>query len=92
MNWNTYTGSASTNTGSWSGNTFYANFTFQPRKPPDDEVGPYAVLGVPPNSPPDVVRKAYRDKLKETHPDLGGSDEEVRRVIEAYKKLAGVAA
>jgi DnaJ-class molecular chaperone len=81
----------SSNTGATSatftGATFNWNFG-TPRRPPEDPIGPYAVLGVPPKSPPDVVRKAYRDKLFETHPDHGGSDEAVRRVIEAYKRVS----
>jgi DnaJ-domain-containing protein 1 len=30
---------------------------------------PYAILGVPHGASPDVVTRAYRDRLKEYHPD-----------------------
>lgn len=64
------------------------NFTINYQLPPDDGLaGVYAVLGVPPNSPPDVVRKAYRAKLQEVHPDHGGSEEATRRVIDAYQRI-----
>lgn len=64
------------------------SFTWNVYLPPPDDglAGCFAVLGVPPNSPPDVLRKAYRAKLHETHPDHGGSDEAVRRVVEAYRQ------
>lgn len=85
-----------TTTTSAFGNTATINYvTFNwrfgvPRRPPDDGLaGAYAVLGVPPKSPSDVVRKAYKERLFETHPDHGGSDEAVRRVIEAYRKVEG---
>jgi curved DNA-binding protein CbpA len=56
--------------------------------PEDDGLaGVRAVLGVPPGAPPDAVRRAYRRKLKEVHPDPGGSDEAVRQVVEAYRTL-----
>ena len=88
-----FNSAGTTSTGTTStGNVFFGgNWSFSsPRRPPDDGLaGAYAVLGVPPKSPPDVIRKAYRDKLFETHPDHGGSDKEVRQVIEAYKRLVG---
>lgn len=83
-----YTNTATTGSATATSNTTF-NWNYGVRRsPPDDGLaGACAVLGVPPKSPPDVVRKAYRDKLFETHPDVGGSDEQVRRVIEAYRKL-----
>jgi len=34
------------------------------------------------------IKKRYRELLKKVHPDVGGSDEEVRKVINAYESLA----
>lgn len=89
-----YSNTGNTGTGSFYGNTSasswaYGNVTFTSNLgPPDDGMaGARAVLGVPPGSPPDVIRKAYRAKLMETHPDHGGNEEAVRRVIDAYRKL-----
>lgn len=58
-----------------------------PRPPEDPDAGALAILGIPPGLPPDAIRKAFREKLKTSHPDLGGSDEEARRVIDAYRRL-----
>lgn len=77
-NTTTFTGTSGNNA------TFY--FT-NVRRPDDGLAGACAILDVPPGSPPDVIRKAYRSKLKETHPDHGGSEEAVRRVIDAYRRL-----
>jgi hypothetical protein len=46
-----------------------------------------AVLGVDPDAPPETVRAAYRDRVKEVHPDCGGSEEAFRRVRWAYELL-----
>ena len=50
----------------------------------------YSVLGVGRNATLDDIRRAYRQKLRETHPDHGGSSEMFMRVQEAGKAL-GVA-
>lgn len=79
----------STNTGSSTGNRWTTfNFTIVVEPPDDGLAGCYATLGIPPGSPPDAIRKAYRDKLKATHPDHGGSGDAVRKVIDAYRRLA----
>jgi DnaJ-domain-containing protein 1 len=44
----------------------------------------YSVLGVPSGAGVDEVRAAYREKVKEVHPDLGGDEDEFKRVQEAY--------
>ena len=45
-------------------------------------------LGLDPGVDPDpeAVRRAYRTKVKEVHPDRGGDPEEFRRVHEAYTR------
>jgi ferredoxin len=50
---------------------------------------PYDVLGVDPSSSEAAIRDAYRQRVKEAHPDQGGSTAEFRRVQEAYESLTG---
>lgn len=45
------------------------------------------ILGVGPDADADAVRAAYRRKVKETHPDRGGSSDAFQRVTEAYEAL-----
>jgi hypothetical protein len=48
----------------------------------------YSVLGVDPGSDADTVRSAYREKVKEVHPDTEDGDEDsFKRVNEAYETL-----
>jgi hypothetical protein len=48
---------------------------------------PHEVLEIPPDSPPEVVRGAYRAKAKQTHPDRGGSQKSFERVERAKEAL-----
>ncbi|MEF8869412.1 MAG: DnaJ domain-containing protein [Haloarculaceae archaeon] len=50
----------------------------------DSVDGAFAVLGVPRTATEDQIRSAYRAKVKDVHPDHGGSQDEFRRVREAY--------
>jgi DnaJ-domain-containing protein 1 len=60
------------------------------------EIEPYdaafEVLGVPADASEDQVRRAYRRRAKETHPDQGGDEAEFRRVREAYTAAREAAA
>jgi len=58
----------------------------------------YAILGIEPNATLDEIKKAYRAKCKELHPDILRSkgigdyamkiiEEELRRINEAYSRL-----
>ncbi|MEO1038251.1 MAG: J domain-containing protein [Pseudomonadota bacterium] len=47
------------------------------------------ILGVPPDADAATIRKAYRDRMKEAHPDAGGSDEAAARVQDARDVLLG---
>lgn len=47
----------------------------------------YNILGIEKTSSYAEIRKAYKKKAKETHPDAGGSDEEFKEVSEAYAIL-----
>lgn len=44
----------------------------------------FAELGVPAGATMEEVRRAYRQRIKEVHPDQGGDEESFRRVREAY--------
>jgi len=60
----------------------------------DEPVAPdppaHAVLGVEPDASESAVREAYREKMKEVHPDRpDGSREEYDRVQEAKEELLG---
>ena len=60
--------------------------------PEDHRRGPtaeeaYEALGVEPGADLEAVREAYRERAKETHPDLGGDPEAFIRVREAYERL-----
>ena len=48
---------------------------------------PFEVLGVSAGADADEVKAAYRDRVKEAHPDHGGSPEEFRRVRDAYEAV-----
>ena len=52
---------------------------------------PYAVLGVSENASPDEVKKAYRKKARENHPDLNPGDpaaaERLNKINEAYDRI-----
>jgi len=48
---------------------------------------PYEVLGIEPGADDGEIVDAYRARVKETHPDQGGSVEEFRAVRDAYEHL-----
>jgi curved DNA-binding protein CbpA len=48
---------------------------------------PHEVLGVEPDADREAVEAAYKRRVKEAHPDHGGSVAEFRRVREAYERL-----
>lgn len=48
----------------------------------------YDVLGLDPGADPDRVRRAYREKVKDAHPDTEEGDEATfKRVQKAYERL-----
>lgn len=61
----------------------------EPPKPPDivDPNDPYNILDIPPDSPDWLVDLAYKHRARKVHPDMGGSDEEMKRVNNAYGKI-----
>ncbi|RUQ98110.1 J domain-containing protein [Labedella endophytica] len=48
---------------------------------------PYDVLGVSPSASADELRKAYRRRLRETHPDTGGDALEFTAVQRAWERV-----
>jgi ferredoxin len=48
---------------------------------------PFEVLGVDPDADEEAIEAAYRDRVKETHPDLGGSLREFLLVRTAYEEI-----
>lgn len=47
----------------------------------------FDVLGILEDSPPEAIKEAYIEKAKESHPDHGGSLEEMQTVNAAYDLL-----
>jgi hypothetical protein len=50
----------------------------------DPERAAFAELGVSAGATVEEVRRAYRRRVKEVHPDQGGDEDEFKRVREAY--------
>jgi curved DNA-binding protein CbpA len=49
---------------------------------------PFKVLGLEPGADEDEIVRAYRRRVKETHPDHGGSAAEFQAVLAAYAELS----
>jgi len=47
----------------------------------------YSILGVSKNASDEDIRKAYKKKSMQHHPDRGGNEEEFKKVNEAYSTL-----
>ncbi len=45
------------------------------------------VLGLPPNATPQQIKRRYRALAKRYHPDRGGDQKEMQRIIAAYECL-----
>ncbi|EMA25958.1 ferredoxin Fer [Haloarcula amylolytica] len=48
---------------------------------------PFEVLGILPDADDGEIVDAYRERVKEAHPDQGGSTEEFQAVKDAYERL-----
>ena len=46
-----------------------------------------AVLGLPPTSTPQQIKRRYRALAKRYHPDCGGDQQQMQRIIAAYEFL-----
>jgi hypothetical protein len=47
----------------------------------------YRTLGLEPGADEAAVKRAYREKVKDTHPDRGGDEEAFKQVTRAYERL-----
>jgi len=52
-----------------------------------DVASPYEILGVGPDAEEAEIVDAYRERVKETHPDQGGSTEEFLAVKTAFERI-----
>lgn len=57
---------------------------FDPDPVADPVADAFGVLGLPPSADADAVKAAYRERVKEAHPDHGGNRESFERLREAY--------
>jgi len=57
-------------------------------KPAKKKRSPYDTLGVKRGDSADTVKKAYRRRARETHPDAGGNPAEFKEVERAYRLLS----
>jgi curved DNA-binding protein CbpA len=48
---------------------------------------PYSILGIPPGSTETDIKKAYKDLIRQHHPDKGGSEEKCKEINQAYNQL-----
>ncbi|MES1169491.1 MAG: DnaJ domain-containing protein, partial [Leifsonia sp.] len=48
---------------------------------------PYAVLGIATDASSTELRRAYRRRLRETHPDTGGAAEQFDAVQRAWEQI-----
>lgn len=53
-------------------------------EPSDPVAAAFDVLGLSRSADVDEVKRAYRERVKEVHPDQGGDEAEFKRVREAY--------
>ena len=47
----------------------------------------FNILGLKLGASQELIKKAYRQLVKQHHPDLGGSAEEFRKINDAYQLL-----
>ena len=51
-------------------------------------MNPYKILGVDKNASQDEIKKAFRKKALEHHPDKGGNEEKFKQINEAYSMIS----
>ena len=50
-------------------------------------MNPYQILRINPGATEDEIKKAYRSRMMQCHPDRGGSEEEAKLVNRAFEML-----
>lgn len=60
-----------------------------PSEKPAQPLSAWQTLGLEPGSAHDEIKKAYRQRALETHPDRGGEASAFRAVQKAFEKLSG---
>lgn len=81
-------GPSGTGAGSTVGRGHHQVDSRNPPAPGRSDATARRVLGVDENADAETVRQAYRDRVKEVHPDAeSGTEEAFRRVQEAYDRL-----
>jgi DnaJ-domain-containing protein 1 len=55
--------------------------------PQDTSMDPFSILGVDMSATREEVDKAYREKAKSVHPDVGGSNIEMAKINAAYEAI-----
>lgn len=56
---------------------------------PSKRLSPWAVLQIEPDAPADAIKRAFRRRALETHPDRGGDPDVFRAVQHAYERAIG---
>ena len=83
-NW--YSDSSNFHDNPFAGETGNQSFNFD-REEDDEANSNERVLGLKRSSSQEEIKKAFRKKAMETHPDKGGDPAEFRKVREAYECL-----
>ncbi len=58
-----------------------------PARPLVERQQALAVLGLPANATPQQIKRRYRALAKRHHPDRGGDQQQMQRIIAAYQYL-----
>lgn len=66
--------------------TFWQS-TANPARPLLERQQALAVLGLPPNATSQQIKRRYRVLAKRYHPDRGGDQREMQRIVAAYQLL-----
>jgi DnaJ-class molecular chaperone len=53
----------------------------------NEKSNPYEILGIQPGASEADIKKAYRECARRSHPDKGGTEEEFKKINEAYTQL-----
>ena len=66
--------------------TFWRS-SVNPARPLVERQQALAVLGLPPSATPQQIKRRYRALAKRYHPDRGGDQREMQRIVAAYQLL-----